>query len=204
MNGAVIGGLAAAALVPLVMRWLARPSMVPTAPGELVYDKRLRVVSVLFGVIPTTFVAGLGIASRPQTRQDLVGFVFVLLLFPTLAAPLVVEALRVRVTFDDCGIHVSSPWSRERTLSWLWIRIVRWNKAIRWLVISDGGATTVRISPLLSGLAAFAVVCRQHVPPEVLQVDPDGAAAIDLMARGRGSQLAWRTERPSNILHPTR
>ena len=197
LAGGVASVLAAAALTPLVMRWLAREELL--VPGELVYGRRFRVGSVLFGLVPGLLLAGLAILVRPRTRGDWLALLFLNLLWAAITVPLALEAIGVRLAFDGSGLHVSSPWSRARTLHWSRVRLVRWSVAIRWLVLSDGEGTVVRVSPLLSGLERFATACRHHIAPEILRTDPDGAAALELMARGHGSLLAWRTEPPSKI-----
>src|SRR5262249_39250418 len=114
--------------------------------------------------------------------------VALLLFFPTLTLPLVIEFYRVSISFDDAAIHVSSPWSRRRTLLWSEVRTVRWRSVAKWLDLRTE-RSVVHISPWLVGLEAFAAACKKHLPAEVLSRNPQTANVLVLMEQGRAGEL---------------
>jgi hypothetical protein len=126
-------------------------------------------------------------------------FAAIILFFAALALPLVIEFYRVSISFDEVAIHVSSPWSRRRTLPWREVRAVRWRNVAKWLDLRTE-RSVVHISPWLIGLEAFAAACKTHLPADVVTRDAEAASVLVLMQQGRGGELVWANQSPTRLL----
>src|SRR5262249_12609247 len=147
---------------PLVLRWLTLGATEPGTPGVLTYGSRLRRFAVFMAVAPPIAFAILAWLSPPRDPGNTIAFLAIETTFPLMALPLCLEFFRVRYRFDETGIHVASPWSRQRTLRWTDVRAIRWRSQLKWLDLSDG-TQRVHLSPWLGGLTEFSEACRARV-----------------------------------------
>lgn len=176
---------AIAVAVPLVLRLLVRRS--PLAPGELRYSRGFRWFSALMATVPTVgFGLLAALAPRSKAPGETVAMVSVLLAFPALALPLVLEGFRVVHRFDEQGLAYRSPWSARRRLEWSRVTRVRWRKMMKWLDFEVGGEV-FHFSPMIGGLEAFADVALRQVPAEV--IEPSARAALEQMRAGQSVAL---------------
>jgi hypothetical protein len=186
-------------IVPLVIRWLSRGSAATASPGKLAYASRHKAFALAFLVIPPVLVGALAVAAPPRKPGDVIAFAAIILLFAGLSLPLVIEFYRVSISFDDVGIHVSSPWSRRRTLRWDEVRVIRWRNVTKWLDLRTE-RSVVHISPWLVGLEAFGVACETHLPVDVVSRDAEAACVLALMKQGRAGELVWANQPPSSLV----
>jgi len=188
---------AIAIVVPLVLRFMARAAAVPGTNGTLAYSVTLRRAALGLAIVPPILLGGL-MLWHPPRGGDFGPLALVVLLFLLLASPLLLEFHRVRYTFDAQQIRVWSPWSRHRSLRWSDITTMRWRPALKWLDLSDG-TTVLHVSPLLTGLDDFARQCIESSAEKVRARDPEVVAVLELMASGRGGELAFAPGRPSYL-----
>jgi hypothetical protein len=186
-------------IVPLVIRWLSRGSTGTATPGKLVYASKHKAFALTFLLVPPVLVGALAVAAPPKNQGDAIAFAAIILLFAGISLPLVIEFYRVSISFDDSAIHVSSPWSRRRSLPWSEVRTIRWRNTAKWLDLRTE-RSVVHISPWLVGLEAFAAACKTHLPAEVASRDADAASALLLMEQGRGGELVWANQPPSKLV----
>jgi hypothetical protein len=199
VDSTVLAVVVSAAVVPIVLRWLSQGSRAPSLPGTLVYGSRHKAFALVFLAVPCLLVLALGVAVRPEKGKDVLMFAAMILFFAALASPLVIEFYRVSISFDDAGIHVSSPWSKRRTVAWGDVRKIRWRGVAKWFDLRADKAV-VHISPWLVGLEGFAAACKAHLPPEVLARDAEAASVLVLMAQGRAAELVWANQSPSTLV----
>lgn len=188
--------------VPLLLAWMVRGQAGQITPGTLAYGARARLFAALSLVGPPIGIGVLvALDPVPLTPPQLVPVFMLVAFFVALALPLAVEFYLVRITYDDRGIHVASPWSPARTLLWGEIAAVRWRQNLKWLDLSDG-SSVVHVTPMFTGLGDFAKACRASVTEAVLSQDPEVASVLTLMERGRSSVLVLANVRPSLLLGP--
>src|SRR4051794_13386385 len=110
--------VAIAIILPLTLRWLARGQPPQGRPGLLCYSRRARLFAGLFCVGPPLVFSIIALLAAREGTGDRATFIKLILFFPALALPLVLEFFLVSITYDSEAIHVSSPWSRRRSLRW--------------------------------------------------------------------------------------
>ncbi|HXU04733.1 MAG TPA: hypothetical protein VN903_27410 [Polyangia bacterium] len=197
--------LAIAIVVPLVvplMVGLARGSGLSAAkPGELRYSRGLRWLGLsLFALPPLGLLAILVFVSQPLRPEDRAPFVAMLIGFPLLAAPLVLEFFRVRHRFDDARFSFRSPWSKHRDVAWTDVASLKWRKFMKSLDLKSNGGQTFRISPLVAGLPAFGDMALAHIPAAVLTAYPEGRAILQIMSAGAAGKLMFDDATPERLL----
>jgi hypothetical protein len=185
-------------VVPLVLRWLSRGSAGAAEPGRLAYGSKHKAFALAFFVVPPILIGALSVVAPPKKPGDLLAFVAMIVMFVAITLPLVIEFYRVSISFDDLAIHVSSPWSRRRSLPWREVRAIRWRKLAKWFDLRTEGSV-VHISPWLLGLEAFAAACKTHLPDDVLSRDAEAASVLVLMQQGRAGELVWDNRSPTQL-----
>jgi hypothetical protein len=199
MDSNVLAVVVTVTVVPVVLRWLSRGPATAALPGTLAYGSRHKAFALAFLVVPCLLVALLTVAAPPKKAIDVLVPVALISFFAALASPLVIEFYRVSISFDEVGMHVSSPWSRRRTVAWRDVRKIRWRSVAKWFDLrADRGV--VHISPWLVGLDAFATACKTHLPLEVLSRDEEAASVLVLMEQGRAGELVWANQRPTTLV----
>jgi hypothetical protein len=190
------------ALVPLVIALLARGSLASVAPGEIRYGRLFRWFSLLIGLVPPLAVLTivLFVQKRPLKPDERLSVVILIVMFPALALPLVVEFFRVRHRYDDEGLLFRSPWSRQRRIIWANVASVRWRRTLKWLDIETNAGVTIHISPWLAGLRPFADAALARIPSEVLTTAPEGRAVLYLMSAGVAGELVMSPAGPEEML----
>jgi hypothetical protein len=191
--------LAIAIIVPLTLRWLARGQPPQGRAGLLCYSRRARLFAGLFCLVPPLLFSTIAVLAAREGTGDRGTFIMLILFFPALALPLALEFFLVTITYDDEAIHVSSPWSRRRSLRWSEIGTARWRRTAKWFDLSDG-RTTVHVSPLLTGLEAFGTACRERMPEAAMAADWETSSVLRLMEQGRAHELVWGNDSPSALL----
>jgi hypothetical protein len=190
-------------VVPLLIAWMARAGAAgAVAPGEIRYSRAFRWGTLFLGFAPSTGVAVLAALQKdPITPEVLRTVVLLMLFFPTVAAPLLLEFLLVRHRFNDVGLAYHSPWSQERFLEWSEVTSARWRKYAKWLDLRTRSGVTVHLSPLLSGLGLFGATALVRIPADVLLASsPDARAVLRLMALGQAGPLLMSQESPEQVL----
>jgi hypothetical protein len=190
-------------VVPLLLAWMARAGALGVVrPGEVRYSRAFRWGFTFLGFGPSAGVAVLAVLQKdPLDAETLRTVVLLMLFFPAVVAPLLLELLRVRHRFNDVGVAVQSPWSRARVLEWSEVTTIRWRKHAKWLDLSTASGATVHLSPLLSGLGPFADMALARIHPDVLGASsPDARAALRLMSLGEAGPLLASQESPEQLL----
>jgi hypothetical protein len=190
------------AVVPLVLAGLSRAgALAIVKPGELRYSRALRWFASLMALLPPLGVCALLLfVNKPTSPGDRLAFVGLLVFFPALAAPLVLEFVRVRHTYDDAGVSIRSPWSKHREFSWTDVSSLRWRKIAKWFDIKTHQGVTFHVSPWLAGLQRFADVALARIPSAVVAAHPEGRAVLMLMSAGRANDLMTEQLPPEQLL----
>ena len=190
------------AVVPLVLALLARGSLASVASGEIRYGRLLRWFSLIIGLVPPLAViaAVLFVQKRPLRPDERLPVILLIVMFPGLALPLVVEFFRVRHSYDDAGLVFRSPWSRHRRIAWVDVASVRWRRVAKWLDIKTNTGAIIHISPWLAGLRMFADVALARIPSVVLIAQPEGRAVLQLMSAGVAKELMTSPLTPEKLL----
>jgi len=185
------------ALIPVILRLLARPSRELPTKGLLVYPRSWRGLAVCLCLLPL-IVFDVIVLTREWTMSDVLvlGGTFGGLTVVT-GLPIAIEVFRASYIFDGEGIQVRSPWSRQRTIKWCDVTRVRWRNTMKWLDISTKDSV-VHISPLLLNLEELAQMCRRHIPDHLLD-NEDVDVVVRFMGMGRASELAFAAVRPSQM-----
>jgi hypothetical protein len=190
-------------VVPLLLAWMTGAgSRGVVGPGEVRYSRPFRWGSLFVAFAPSAGVAVLAALQKdPLDADSLRTVVLLMLFFPVVSSPLLLELLRVRHRFNDVGLAYHSPWSAERYLEWAEVTSVRWRKYLKWLDLSTRTGVTVHLSPLLSGLGVCAATALVRIPPDVLFASsPDARAALRLMALGQAGPLLTSPQSPEQLL----
>jgi hypothetical protein len=191
-----------ALVVPLVLAWLSRAGALASAkPGELRYGRVPRWFSLLMGLLPPLGVLFILMMQRRPLRPDeRIAVLLLLLFFPGVCAPLVLEFYRVRHTFDQEGLMFRSPWSKHRRVTWSDVASLKWRRFAKWLDIRTHDGVIIHITPWLAGLRPFADVALARIPAVVLTTCPEGRAVLEIMSAGAGSALMTSPLTPDRII----
>jgi hypothetical protein len=189
-----------APMMELLVR-LARAGGAGAKPGELCYSRPLCWLAVASLLVPTlAMLAVLVFLDDPLRPQDRVQAMEFVAIFCVLTGPLLLEFFRVRHSFDDAGLIFRSPWSKHRSIAWSDVASLRWNGFTKMLNLIGTGGHTFRVSPLLSGLAAFGDVAQARIGSAVLTASPDGRAVLQLMSAGKAGMLVINAAPPLRVL----
>ena len=190
------------AVVPLVLTFLSRGSLASVEPGDLRYSRLLRWFSLLIGLVPSLAVLTIVLfrQKRSLPPDERVAVVILVVMFPALALPMVVEFLRVRHRYDDEGLTFRSPWSKHRRIAWIDVASVRWRPVWKSLDLKTHAGVTVHLSPWLAGLKAFGNVALARIPAVVLTTQPEGRAVLQLMSAGVAGELMMSPLTPEKLL----
>jgi hypothetical protein len=190
-------------LVPIILLALARSaSRGASSPGVIDYSKTLKRAFLALAFGPSLLFAALfAFRPPPDAADDWPHLLAIILLFPAIAWPLLLEALRVRHTFDEEGIHVQSPWSRRRFIRWSDVASIRWRNVMKWLDLRTSGGERLHVSPLMNGLDGFARAARAHLPAPVLDAaSSDARAVLALMEQRLAFQLVMAQVPPATLI----
>ena len=77
----------------------------------------------------------------------------------------VLEFAFVQVRVGEHGLASKSPWTGERFIAWSDIDAVSYSAFGQWFAIRATSGQVIRAPLLLSGIALFAELLRQRVPP---------------------------------------
>jgi hypothetical protein len=190
-------------LVPLVLALLSRGSLASVGPGELRYGRLFRWFSLLTGLVPPLAVLTivLFVQKRPLRPDERLPVVLLIIMFPTLALPLLVEFFRVRHRYDHEGLSFRSPWSKPRSIAWIDVASVRWRPVWKALAFKTNTGVTVNLSPWLAGLRPFADVALARIPAVVLiSASPDARAVLHLLSAGVAGELMTSPLTPEKLL----
>src|SRR5689334_15843972 len=88
--------------------------------GELRYSRGFRWLALALMLVPTLGLLAILVFAKQSLRpEDRAPFAGMLIGFPLLATPLVLEFFRVQHRFDDARFSFRSPWSRRRSVAWI-------------------------------------------------------------------------------------
>jgi hypothetical protein len=197
--GQILSAALVAALVPLVLGWLASQRG-GAAAGEIRHSTGFRVLAVALGTVPSLgFGLVFALQDRPLRPDELPALAMLLAFFPLIAAPLVLESFGVRHRYDDETLALRSPWRRARTLRWSNVQSIAWRKHLKWLDLRtiDGVA---HVSPMLVGLDGFARTALERLDPTVLDRSPEAAAVLELMKHEAAGALLSSPLAPTALL----
>jgi hypothetical protein len=191
-----------AAVVPIVLALLARGAAARVEPGELRYSRLFRWFSLVVGLLPPLAILTivLFVQKRPLRPDERVPVVILVLAFPALASPLILEFFRVRHRYDDAGLMFQSPWSKYRRIAWADVAQVRWRPIWKSLDLKTHAGVTVHISPWLAGLRPFADVALARIPSVVLTAHAQGRTVLLLMSAGVAGELMTTPLTPEKLL----
>lgn len=199
MSAIAIGGLIAVA-VPLVLRLLVRSGL-DDSVGQLRYSRAARFFAAFMLVVPPIVIAtAVAFQARPLGPVERFALVPMLLFFPLLCTPMLVEFNRVAHTYDERGWHFRSPWSPSRKLEWLDVVQIRWRPLLKWLDFHPaGGGRPFHLSLMLSGLEGMGQTALAHIAPHVLEGAPDARAVLRIIAGGLGETLMTSSTPPVDL-----
>lgn len=189
-------------IVPVLIAWMARAgAMGVVKPGEVRYARAFRWGTLLLAFAPPLGVAVLAAAQEaPLGPNEVKTVALLMLFFPAIASPLLLEFLRVRHRFNAVGLAYHSPWTAERFLEWSEVTAVRWRQHMKWLDLVTKAGVTVHLSPLLSGLGPFADTASAQIPGSVLEASsPDARAVLRLMSLGQAGPLLVSSQSPVKL-----
>jgi hypothetical protein len=192
---------AVVAAVPLVLALLSGGALAVVEPGEIRYARLLRWFSLLGALVPPLGILAIlsFVQKRPLRPDERVPVVLLMLLFPGLSLPLVLEFFRVHHRFDDAGLSFRSPWTKHRRIAWTDIASVQWGRFAKWLNLKTHAGANLHLSPVLAGLKPFANQALARIPSVVLAAHPEGRAVLQLMAAGRAGELVTSPLSPEKL-----
>ena len=193
---------AVAIVVPLALALLSRGSLASVSPGEIRYGRLFRWFSLLIGLVPSLAVLTIVLfgQKRPLRPDERLPVVLLVVMFPAIALPLVVEFFRVRHRYDDQSLEFRSPWSKPRRIAWVDVQSVRWRRFVKWFDIKTNTGVVIHLTPWLAGLKPFADVALARIPEVVLIAQPEGRAVLQLMSAGVAGELTMSPLPPEKLL----
>lgn len=136
-------------LIVVVLSWLARSAKTNARRegcGFVVEYGRAAKGFVVFFWLP--ILAGTVATLWAGVIEPFAGIGF----FTMLVLPLHLEFFHVSVRYDQEGLHLRSPWRKNRTIPWSALRAIRFSSICSWHVILTEGHGRIRLSTYLSGL----------------------------------------------------
>ncbi|MBX3742884.1 MAG: hypothetical protein KF712_18005 [Akkermansiaceae bacterium] len=146
--------LAAVAIPVLIIRFSRAAGQPGRTNGDrtwLEYGRGIRIFTALLGVL-VLWLIGLWIFSGPEQRFDAMMLV---LIFGSLAIPLVLEVFWVRIGCDGSTLWCFSPWRRNREIPLEEMGTPYYSALMKWWVIPTRRHGKVRVSDFLAGRDAF-------------------------------------------------
>jgi len=171
-----------AALMSIVMGWLARTRTKAPAPHEarsLAHPRSTLVVGLVCGGL---FLA-LAVVSAlfpGKTGSPLVSLFF--LAFAALGALLILDYRNARHVLMPDGLHYGKLLGRGGQFRWADVRQLRYSQSAKWFRLELADHRIVRISAMLRGLPEFAAAVLSQVPPAA--VDGETRGVLEATARG--------------------
>jgi len=115
------------------------------------YGRTMKVFVVVFWL----FVVGGGIAAAFASAYERLIAVCVVGGFFLLVLSMHLEFFHVTIRYDADGLHLTSPWRRNRFVPWSAITGARFSLALQWYVLSTTGYGYIRLHLYLSGLRSL-------------------------------------------------
>ena len=168
MSG-VIGGLAAALILTLLMRAGRRASAtVDASSGARIarYPAAARLLA-WFLLLAVVAISGFVLTHLPSTRETVIGAI-ISCAFIAATASLLLEFTSIRASWTPKQVELSSPWGGKRAIDWSDLTEVRFSQGMNWFVLRGRTWTVVRLSGLLGGLTELLVELRAQASPAML------------------------------------
>ena len=115
------------------------------------YDRAKKIFVVVFWFL-TAFGFFAAVFAPPSERVMAIGMVSV---FSLLVLSLHLEFFYVRIRYDSEGLHLASPWRRNRFVPWPAITEARFSQALQWYAVSTTGFGSIHLHVYLSGLQSL-------------------------------------------------
>ena len=115
------------------------------------YGRTMKVFTVVFWL----FLVGLGLAAAFAPPPERFIAVSVVACFFLAVLSLHLEFFHVVIRYDAAGLHLTSPWRRNRFVPWSAITGARFSPALQWYVLHTTGYGDIRLHLYLSGLQSL-------------------------------------------------
>lgn len=131
INPGVDGAVAAALVMPVILRTVR--SATREVDGELIleYARRMKLLVGIFWICWFGFAVA-ALFAPPKDRIRALTVVAGILL-PVV--PLHMEFFKVRIAFDSNGIDTRSPWRAARSIPWSEVERAWFSQAMQWYVV---------------------------------------------------------------------
>ena len=176
-------GLTSAALV-LALGWLgrSRKQRPQWVSGTLIlrYPKSVMIVGLADAVLFGGIAAGLWLSpQRPDEGPTLLGLLSLCLL----GVGIVLDCCRTRLDVSEAGVVSRTILGRLQTSLWMDVRLVRYERALKWFRVELRNETSFRVSAMLVGLPQFAQLLLASTPSaeiddETRGILRDGASGL--------------------------
>lgn len=158
---AAMGGVAAVAVIGLLLRGTRPDAKVAAGAAALAYGRPLKLlVGLLWFVWP-----GLTLAVILDAADDPVPAILVVPGFLAAVLAMHAEFFGVRILYDGYGIRTRSPWRRARFVPWESVVQARYSGDMMWYVLETEGRGRVRLHLFLNGVdSLLSELERRGVP----------------------------------------
>jgi len=171
-----------AAIMTLVMGWLARRRSAPRLPEDdrtLVHPRSTLIIGLVCGgfflAIAVLCFLFPGETGSPALSLFFVGFAL-------LGAPLVLDYRNARHTLVPDGMQYGRMLGGTGVLRWSAVCRLRYSQSAKWFRLDLADGKVVRVSAMLMGLPGFAQAALGQVPAAA--IDPPTRAVLEATAAG--------------------
>lgn len=109
----------------------------------------------IFASASWLFVAALVVVAMFSSPHERNLALWMVIAFFLMVLSLHLEFFHVSIRYDSEGLHLSSPWRRNRFVPWSAITSVHFSRVLQWYVLSTSGCGCVRLHVYLSGLQSL-------------------------------------------------
>ncbi len=140
-----------------------RHTLLPDPPHVVRYTREF-----LWGIVVGgwTFTAVLAVLAEMTAKDDDLGpAAGAVALFIALLLPLHLEAFRVRIVWDEQGMHTRSPWRRPRDIAFSEVVSCDYSSSMKWYRIRTRRQGIVRLHWLMQGIPELLAQLPCDAPP---------------------------------------
>lgn len=175
-------------------------------PARLADGRHLRYSNAArgFAILSLLFVPMVALAvtflGDPPPMKDLKILLIVGAVLVAINITMAIEVFLVEHQYDDAGVDYRSPWSSKRRIGWANIAKIEWRPVLKWLdLVPADGSKRLHFSPMVGGLAPFAQLALQQIPPYAWAGQSEARVVLELLAAGQGAQLLVDSRTPSDV-----
>lgn len=109
----------------------------------------------IFSFVGTMVPCGLCILWFYVAEESKAPVLYMIIGFALLTLPLLIEALFVKISFDDSGAYCYSPWRPSRQVKFSDMEEPYFSDSLQWWVIPTKNQGKIRLQPFISGAEEF-------------------------------------------------